>query len=235
MGSKLKLKFNRDFHVFEHFYLSKQIFRCVLNWFGDWSKEAFYQVGREFTCKVDLDNPKYLAPDYLPLAYENLPQPPSHRDVVVNAFVFVHQTLHRANERVAKRGGRTMAITPRHFLDFINHYVKLTKEKRTDLEEQQLHLNVGLQKIRDTVKQVEDLQKSLSSKRIELENKNQAANAKLKQMVKDQQEAERKKVTSQELEAALEAQTKVIGEKQSAVKADLAKVEPAVLDAQQGL
>ena len=128
-----------------------------------------------------------------------------------------------------------MAITPRHFLDFINHYVKLTREKRTDLEEQQLHLNVGLQKIRDTVKQVEDLQKSLSSKRIELENKNQAANAKLKQMVKDQQEAERKKVTSQELEAALEAQTKVIGEKQSAVKADLAKVEPAVLDAQQGL
>ena len=51
------------------------------------------------------------------------------------------------------------------------------------MEEQQLHLNIGLQKIRETVDQVEDLQKSLSIKRIELEEKNNAANAKLKQMV----------------------------------------------------
>ena len=72
--------------------------------------------------------------------------------------------------------------------------VKLFNEKRADLEEQQLHLNVGLQKIRETVEQVEELQKSLSIKRNELEEKNNAANAKLKQMVKDQQEAERKKV-----------------------------------------
>ena len=61
--------------------------------------------------------------------------------------------------------------------------VKLYTEKRSDLEEQQLHLNVGLQKIRDTVQQVEELQKSLSIKRIELEEKNNAANQKLKQMV----------------------------------------------------
>ena len=29
--------------------------RCVLNWFGDWSTDALYQVGYEFTNKVDLD------------------------------------------------------------------------------------------------------------------------------------------------------------------------------------
>ena len=29
--------------------------RCVLNWFGDWSTGALYQVGLEFTNKVDLD------------------------------------------------------------------------------------------------------------------------------------------------------------------------------------
>ena len=61
--------------------------------------------------------------------------------------------------------------------------VKLFNEKRADLEEQQLHLNVGLQKIRETVEQVEELQKSLSIKRNELEDKNNMANAKLKQMV----------------------------------------------------
>lgn len=60
---------------------------------------------------------------------------------------------------------------------------KLYNEKRSDLEEQQLHLNIGLQKIKETVEQVEELQKSLSVKRLELEEKNSAANAKLKQMV----------------------------------------------------
>jgi len=52
--------------------------------------------------------------------------------------------------------------------------------------------------------------------------------------VKDQQEAERKKMASQEIQQALEAQTKVIAEKQESVRNDLAKVEPAVIEAQQG-
>ena len=29
--------------------------RCVLNWFGDWSNNALYSVGQEFTIKIDLD------------------------------------------------------------------------------------------------------------------------------------------------------------------------------------
>ncbi|CAH3116472.1 unnamed protein product [Pocillopora meandrina] len=205
--------------------------RCVLNWFGDWSTGALYQVGKEFTSKIDLEKSNYNPPDYLPKVYEELPMTPSHREVVINAFVYVHQTLHQANERLAKRGGRVMAITPRHYLDFINHYVKLFNEKRSDLEEQQLHLNVGLQKIRETVDQVEELQKSLSLKSQELEAKNALANQKLKQMVKDQQEAEKKKVTSMDIQATIEKQTAEIKEKQSSVMDELSKVEPAVQDA----
>jgi len=62
--------------------------------------------------------------------------------------------------------------------------VKLYNEKRSDLEEQQHHLNIGLRKIHETVEQVEELQCSLSIKRNELEEKNNLANAKLKQMVR---------------------------------------------------
>ena len=121
-----------------------------------------------------------------------------------------------------------------HYLDFINHFVKLYNEKRSDLEEQQLHLNVGLNKIAETVEQVEEMQKSLAVKSLELQAKNEAANAKLRQMVKDQQEAEKKKVQSQEIQAELEVQTVKIAQKQQDVMADLAQVEPAVIDAQQG-
>ena len=52
--------------------------------------------------------------------------------------------------------------------------------------------------------------------------------------VKDQQEAERKKVTSQEIQQALQEQTKVISQKQLSVKHDLSQVEPAVIEAQNG-
>ena len=52
------------------------------------------------------------------------------------------------------------------------NWVKLYNEKRQDLEEQQLHLNVGLQKIIETVEQVEELQASLSIKKNELEQRN---------------------------------------------------------------
>ena len=62
--------------------------------------------------------------------------------------------------------------------------VKLHNEKRSELEEQQLHLNIGLRKIKETLQQVEEMQKSLSIKRSNLNQKNDDANQKLKEMVK---------------------------------------------------
>ncbi|KAF8560528.1 hypothetical protein P879_02533 [Paragonimus westermani] len=210
--------------------------RCVLNWFGDWSVEAYYQVGKEFTSKTDMERPDYKVPDIIPSASEHLlPEFPAFREMVANAFVFVHQTLHRANARLQKRGGRSMWVTPRHFLDFIAHFVKLVAEKRSDLEEQQLHLQIGLQKIKETVEQVEVMQKSLTEKRRELEQMNEAANAKLKQMVQDQQEAEKRKTMSQRLQEELASQDVFINEKRSLVMSELSQVEPAVNDAKQAV
>ncbi|EDO28787.1 predicted protein, partial [Nematostella vectensis] len=53
--------------------------------------------------------------------------------------------------------------------------------------------------------------------------------------VKDQQEAEKKKVTSMEIQTTIEKQTKQIKEKQQAVMKDLAQVEPAVDEARQAV
>jgi dynein heavy chain 1 len=45
--------------------------RCVLDWFGDWSDQAFYQVGMEFTHTIDLDLPSYTPPALFPIRLEN--------------------------------------------------------------------------------------------------------------------------------------------------------------------
>jgi hypothetical protein len=47
----------------------------VLDWFGDWPDQAFYQVGMEFTKSLDLDLPSYNPPADFPLltaAYRSL-------------------------------------------------------------------------------------------------------------------------------------------------------------------
>ncbi|KAI9173154.1 dynein heavy chain [Blastocladiella emersonii ATCC 22665] len=209
--------------------------RCVLDWFGDWNDEAFYQVGKEFTDVLDLDVPNFNAPDTMPVAVRDLVLPPTYRDAVLNAFVHVHQSVHHTNQRLAKRQGRYNYCTPRHYLDFIRHYVRLFNEKREELEEQQRHLNVGLDKLNDTVKQVEELRGSLAIKKYELERKDQLANEKLKRMVAEQNEAEKKKSASQEMSKMLESQTLDIQQRREVVMADLAEAEPAVQEAQRSV
>jgi dynein heavy chain 1 len=209
--------------------------RCVLNWFGDWSDQAFYQVGSELTQSLDLDRPSYKAPDSIPVAYRDLPLPPSHREAVVNAMVYIHYSLHRFNAKLRKQQGKVTFLTPRHFLDFVSQYVKLYNEKREDLEEQQRHLNVGLEKLKDTVDKVRDLRASLAQKQSQLEKKSAEANEKLQRMVADQQETEKKRAASLEVQAALEIQEREVAERREVVLGDLAKAEPAVQEAQRSV
>ncbi|KAI9876759.1 MAG: Dynein heavy chain, cytoplasmic, partial [Pleopsidium flavum] len=209
--------------------------RCVLNWFGDWSDQALFQVGSELTQSVDLDRPDFVAPDSIPVAYRELSLPASHRDAVVNSMVYVHHSIHRFNQRLQKQQGRITFLTPRHFLDFVAQYVKLFNEKREDLEEQQRHLNVGLEKLQDTVEKVRDLRSSLAQKKNQLERKDAEANEKLRRMVADQREAEQRKSASLEIQAALDKQDKEVAERKQVVEEDLAKAEPAVIDAQKSV
>ncbi|QIW99025.1 hypothetical protein AMS68_004543 [Peltaster fructicola] len=209
--------------------------RCVLNWFGDWSDQALYQVAHELTLSVDIDRANYSAPDTTPLEYSQLTLPLSHRDVIVNAMVHVHHSLRHFNDRLLRQQNRTTFLTPRQFLDFTAHFVKLLNEKRDDLEEQQRHLNVGLDKLRETVAKVSDLKKSLAEKKSELERKDREAGEKLQRMVADQQEAEQRRAASLEIQAALDKQEKVVAERREVVLGDLAKAEPAVIEAQRSV
>ncbi|CAM1511285.1 Fc.00g087980.m01.CDS01 [Cosmosporella sp. VM-42] len=205
--------------------------RCVLNWFGDWSDQALFQVGHELTQSIDLDRSNFEAPNTLPVAYRALQLPPSHRETIVNSMVYIHYSLQRYNEKLLKQQGKVTFLTPRHFLDFVTQYIRLYNEKREDLEEQQRHLNVGLEKLRDTVVKVRDLRVSLAEKKTQLEQKDAEANEKLQRMVADQREAEQRKSTSLEIQAALEKQEAEVASRKKVVLEDLARAEPAVEEA----
>ena len=186
------------------------------------------------TDKVDLDRTDYTAPDFFPQVSAFTPSVPTHRQAVVNAFVYVHKTLQSTNARLLSRGNRVVAITPRQFLDLINHFVKIYHEKRNELEAQQLHLNIGLQKIRETLDQVEILRKDLAVKSIELTEKDNAASVKLKQMLNDQQEAERNKLKSEEIKEELRKKQQGTDVSKNEVTKELSTVQPLLVDAENG-
>lgn len=209
--------------------------RCVLNWFGDWDNTSLYQVGVQLTASIDMSHPEYTPPMAMTRCCDILPDQMEYHHAVINAFVHVHNAVRKINETETKKGHQVSALTPRHFLDFIQHYSKLFREKREELEEEQRHLDIGLQKIKETEEQVQELQKSLTGKSKELEEKKHAANNKLQQMMEDQKKAENEKSLSEKLSKELAQDLVEIDKKKEEVKADLDQVEPAVEDAKQAV
>ena len=178
---------------------------------GDWAPSAYRTVAQELTSALDLG-----------------PSGPE----VIDSLVHLHFSVYAQAEKLRKRQGRALKLGPRSFLDFIHQYVGLSNEKREGLEEEQRHLNVGLDKLRETVSAVSELQKSLAVKRTQLEAKNAEANEKLQRMVADQKAAEEQKAASIQIQGNLEIQEREISQRREVVMGDLADAEPAVQEAQ---
>lgn len=112
-----------------------------------------------------------------------------HREALCHAMVQVYAS-------VLNRPQPGITLSPRHFLDCIHHFTALIQKKREAMEAQQRHLNIGLDRLKETVEQVETLRQDLDVKKEVLEKKSAEANEKLKRMVADQQEAQVKKSAS---------------------------------------
>ncbi|OQR99244.1 dynein heavy chain, partial [Thraustotheca clavata] len=128
--------------------------RCVVDWFGTWSDHALAQVAYEFTMPLDLghqDSNYIMTPnarEFMDTLKSDLSY--SFHDGVVGSIVQIHHAVLDLMHRLAKRHAKYNHISPRDYLEFIRHFVTLYGKKREQLEEQQLHLNVGVEKIAAT-------------------------------------------------------------------------------------
>jgi dynein heavy chain 1, cytosolic len=213
--------------------------RCVVDWFGTWNDHALAQVAYEFTNTLDLAGGagEYVAPmtaeEVLArLVPAHIASGSQYRDSLVASIVQFHHGVLTHMRRLQKRHLKYNHISPRDYLEFIRQFVSLYSEKRAQLEDQQLHLNVGVQKLKATHEQVAELQKQLALKEKELKKKDVEANEKLQQMIREQNEAESRKKETVQLAADLAARDEEISSRKKVVEADLAQAEPALLDAQ---
>eukprot|EP01135_Chromosphaera_perkinsii_P008387 Nk52_evm12s1315 gene=Nk52_evmTU12s1315 len=81
--------------------------RCVLDWFGDWSDQALYQVGNEFTTRLDLDKVVFIPSAPFLSASMDVNAEPSHREAIVDSqvdsFVYTHKSVQEVNENLRNK------------------------------------------------------------------------------------------------------------------------------------
>ena len=100
--------------------------RCVIDWFGDWPQEALYQVGKEFTTVVDPS----------PQSFSNISEDdPADlmNEIIVSNVVYIHQSIIDINNKLMKSAKIFNYITPRDYLDFLNHFLTVHANKRKKL------------------------------------------------------------------------------------------------------
>ena len=157
------------------------------------------------------------------------------RHAVIAALMHIHLAVKHATEKMTRRSARRHYISPRDYLDLIKNFVSVVAEKREQLEELQLHINIGLDKLASTQTSVEQLQVELAKKKEELKTKDTLANAKLQQMVGDQNEAERRKAEADAVSLELDKQNAEIAKRREEAQRDLGEAEPALIAAQQSV
>ncbi|EMG45477.1 ro-1 Dynein heavy chain [Candida maltosa Xu316] len=202
--------------------------RCVLSWMGDWSNKCLYEVASSRINTVPLDISNYIIPNsfsaFLDRRANNL------RDVVVDILSYMHRFIPDYNSSILY-----YHRTPNDFLKLVQQFIQLFNLKQLELEESQRHITGGLDKLRETVIQVDKLQLELGEKEEMLKIKDKEAKQMLNKLLTDQNEAERKQEFSIVTQSELEKQEKEIEMRKSIVLKDLELAEPAVLEAQRGV
>eukprot|EP00051_Salpingoeca_urceolata_P022681 m.374555 g.374555 ORF g.374555 m.374555 type:complete len:4634 (-) comp20005_c1_seq12:280-14181(-) len=206
--------------------------RCVLNWVGDWSENAYFSVAHEFTNKIPLREDKFESPTSVEkVTPEPLPEPLNYKGALVNACIYVHKSAQQISKRLRKREGRTVHITPRHFVEFINQLTMIYEQKSTDLNEQKTHLESGLQKIQDTLQQVAELQEQLAVSKVELAAKQKETEENWESISKEEQSAGGLKIEASKLGEMCAVEKEKAEKKKVEVEEELAEAEPAEIAA----
>ena len=208
--------------------------RCVIDWFGDWTDDGLLQVALEFTKYLDIPSDsfaKVMEMDDGAVIDTNEKRTDPKHELVSQCIVDMHARVRDINIKFSKSAKKFNYITPRDFLDFIKHFVELTQEKRTELEELQGHLEVGISKLRNTEQQVQELGQKLQHYDTQLREKQIEADKQMKLLTSETRKVEQKTEIAERTKAQLEEKQIVIDAESAKVNADLSKAEPALIAA----
>ncbi|PVH14652.1 uncharacterized protein CXQ87_002799 [Candidozyma duobushaemuli] len=188
--------------------------RCVLNWMGDWTRRSLEEIASVKLQDIALDSSTYEPPSDDETADQTLR----------GAMISVCVSIHLSNDAY-----------PNQFMRFLQLTIDLYNQKDSELNVNQRHILVGLDKLRETVLEVTEMKQVLSKKQESLHAKEIDAKNMLDKMIVNQNEAERKREFSVATQEELEKNEIQINKRREVVMQELELAEPAVLEAQRGV
>ncbi|XP_034234645.1 dynein beta chain, ciliary [Thrips palmi] len=193
------------------------IINCTaINWFHEWPQEALMSVSKRFLEEL-----------------QPLPEP--LRDSVARFMAYVHTSVNQASRQYLQSDRRYNYTTPKSFLEQISLYSRLLTTKNAELAAKVARLENGLDKLRSTAAQVDDLKAKLAVQEVELKQKNEAADALIEIVGVETEKVSREKAVADEEECRVAEIAKEVAKKQQDCEEDLAKAEPALVAAQEAL
>ncbi|XP_018327462.1 dynein beta chain, ciliary [Agrilus planipennis] len=186
------------------------------NWFHEWPQEALISVSMRFLRELS-------------------PLPEEMQDSVARFMAFVHTSVNQTSKLYLQNERRHNYTTPKSFLEQISLYSKLLKLKAKELERKVDRLNNGLDKLRKTAAQVDELKIKLAVQEVALKEKNEAADTLIEIVRVETEKVSVEKTLADEEELKVVEIAEEVSQKQKDCEEDLRKAEPALAAAQEAL
>uniref|UniRef100_A0A6P7FZM3 Dynein heavy chain 10, axonemal-like n=1 Tax=Diabrotica virgifera virgifera TaxID=50390 RepID=A0A6P7FZM3_DIAVI len=160
---------------------------------------------------------------------ENPLLPEQYRDNIIEHVVHVHSsvTVKYTSDYLLKMR-RKNYVTPKHYLDFINTYLRLLDEKGNYINSQCERLKSGLKKIEEATVELDVLNKQLAKQKIRVAQATAECEAMLTEINANTQEATGKKNVASLKSQEIEEQAKIIASEQVEAEEALAEALPAL-------
>ncbi|KAH8056491.1 dynein light chain binding protein [Aureococcus anophagefferens] len=186
----------------------------TIDWFLAWPEEALVAVSRGFIGNFEMSCSSEI------------------KDNLMTHMGMVHNCVHKLTTDVCseyfEKLRRAVYQTPKSYLSFIQSYTKMYKLKLAELEDKEGRVKLGLEKLKQGARDVEDMKGVLAEEDKKLAVATEETNKMLEGLQISSAEAQREGDKVAKDKAACEADAARIGEEKAAAEADLAKAQPFV-------
>ena len=185
---------------------------CTIDWYLPWPETALESVAMRFIGSVELPAEEM-------------------RIALADACVHVHTSIAHMGERFFETLRRKTYTTPKSYLDLVELYLSMLKEKRSEYGGARNRLDNGVIKLAETNEMVGKLKASLEQLMPTLEQKSKETDGLLKQVAKEQSDAKKVEEKVSAEEARVNEEAAQVAKLQAEAKRDLDKAMPALEEA----
>ncbi|KAI2655454.1 Dynein axonemal heavy chain 11 [Labeo rohita] len=181
----------------------------TLDWFQEWPLEALQSVSFKFL--------------------QDIPSiQPAIRESISLFMAHAHVSVKQVSERYCRNERRHNYSTPKSFLEQLRLYESLLEKREGELHLRHGRLQSGLQKLKTTASQVEDLTVKLNSQEVDLTLKSQATEALMARIGLQTERVSQKRKDADLEEQKVAAMQVEVSRRLRECERDLAKAEPAL-------